>query len=81
MCSYDFSTFFSSLGGHIDGLCTSHGTLGLELRTKSFTHDTPTPTNNIKNNIVSQGLDFLRVLPLVGGLMKLGLWDEMWSDP
>jgi hypothetical protein len=72
MCSYDFSTFFSSLGGHIDGLCLSHGTLGLELRTKSFTHDTPTPKNNIKNNIVLQELDFHKILPLVGGTYEIG---------
>jgi hypothetical protein len=35
-------------------------------------YNTPTPKNNIKNNIVSQGLDFHRILPLVGGTYEIG---------
>lgn len=35
-------------------------------------YDTPTPKNNIKNNIVLQELDFHRMLPLVGGTYEIG---------
>jgi hypothetical protein len=45
--------------------------LSLGLSLSHMTHQLPRV--NIKNNIVLQGLDFHRILPLVGGLMKLGL--------